>query len=266
MEQFLNTDFTTPANGLLLFAILTVVVFLRYVLVSGPYHYFVYQIFGKTHPARKTHLGNFKKDQVRKEIYWSGISSLIFAAAGVLMVIAWQKGKTAIYVDLHQLPYWYLPISLFVAMFIHETYYYWLHRWMHRPKIFKWLHRVHHDSIETNSWTSFSFHPTESVLQAIIVPLIVLFLPMNIYVLLLFLVIMTVSAVINHAGIEVFPRGADRHWLGKWFIGATHHDLHHKRFRYNYGLYFTFWDRWMNTEYPEYEQLFDEHTSGAPGD
>ena len=72
---------------------------------------------------------------------------------------------------------------------------------------------------------------------------------------------MSVSAVINHAGIEVFPQGFNRHWLGKWLIGATHHDIHHQRFKYNFGLYFTFWDRWMHTESPDYDQQFDVKTA-----
>jgi sterol desaturase/sphingolipid hydroxylase (fatty acid hydroxylase superfamily) len=39
--------------------------------------------------------------------------------------------------------------------------------------------------------------------------------------------------------------------VGKWFIGATHHARHHKQYRYNFGLYFTFWDRLTNTEAPD---------------
>lgn len=29
-----------------------------------------------------------------------------------------------------------------------------------------------------------------------------------------------------------------------WFVnGASHHDLHHREFNFNYGQYFTIWDR-----------------------
>ena len=156
---------------------------------------------------------------------------------------------------------WYLPVSLLIAMLIHETYYYWLHRWMHRPKIYRLVHKWHHDSIETTSFTAFSFHPIESILQALMIPVLIIFLPMHLSVLLLFLIIMTISATINHAGIEIYPASFNRHWLGKWIIGATHHDLHHKQFRYNFGLYFTFWDRWMKTESPESDQWFEKHAN-----
>jgi len=75
------------------------------------------------------------------------------------------------------------------------------------------------------------------------------------------LVIMTVSAVVNHLDIEIFPENFDQHWLGKWLIGATHHSLHHSEFTTNYGLYFTFWDKLMHTESRKYERLFREKTS-----
>ena len=40
-----------------------------------------------------------------------------------------------------------------------------------------------------------------------------------------------------------------------------HHDLHHKYFIHNYGLYFTWWDKWFGTEHPKYQVTFEEVTS-----
>jgi sterol desaturase/sphingolipid hydroxylase (fatty acid hydroxylase superfamily) len=61
---------------------------------------------------------------------------------------------------------------------------------------------------------------------------------------------MSFSSVINHLNIEIYPRDAHRHFAGKWIIGATHHSMHHKQYRYNFGLYFTIWDRLVKTEGP----------------
>jgi sterol desaturase/sphingolipid hydroxylase (fatty acid hydroxylase superfamily) len=72
---------------------------------------------------------------------------------------------------------------------------------------------------------------------------------------------MTFSSVINHLDIEIYPKNFHKHFFGRWLIGATHHSLHHKQFKYNYGLYFTFWDKWKRTESPLYEKLFEEKTS-----
>jgi len=159
------------------------------------------------------------------------------------------------------LPLWWLPASLAIALTLHETYYYWLHRWMHHPKVFKIVHKVHHDSNITSPWTAFSFHPIEGVLQAIFLPALLMIVPMHLHVLIFQLTVMTFSSVINHLDIELYPKNFHKHILGKWLIGATHHSLHHKQFKYNYGLYFTFWDKWKKTESPLYEKLFEEKTA-----
>jgi sterol desaturase/sphingolipid hydroxylase (fatty acid hydroxylase superfamily) len=67
---------------------------------------------------------------------------------------------------------------------------------------------------------------------------------------------MTFSSVINHLDIEIYPKNSGKSW-GKWVIGATHHSLHHKQFKYNFGLYFTFWDRLKKTESPGFEKAMN---------
>lgn len=54
----------------------------------------------------------------------------------------------------------------------------------------------------------------------------------------------------NNAG-----RWVDSKWLD-WLTTTTHHDLHHSEGNHNFGLYFTWWDRWMGTEHPQYKERF----------
>lgn len=255
-------DFSDPLNFILGAALVFAVVIGRYLLIAGLFHAIFYLWFPNKWKQRKINSRNYKPGQFKKEVKWSTITALIFAFSGALTVLLWQKGFTKVYIDVNEYPLWWLPISLFVAMILHETYYYWLHRWMHHPKIFRVVHKVHHDSNITSPWTAFSFHPLEGIFQAIFLPLLILFLPMHLYVILVQLTIMTFSSVINHLDIEIYPKGFHRNFFGRWMIGATHHSLHHKQFRYNYGLYFTFWDKWKKTESPEYENLFEEKTRG----
>ncbi len=39
------------------------------------------------------------------------------------------------------------------------------------------------------------------------------------------------------------------------------HNMHHKYFKGNYGLYFTIWDRFMGTLNENYDTAFDEVTT-----
>ncbi len=254
-------DFSNPV----IFGVITILMFLvvagRYLLIAGLFHLWFYIIKKDKWAARSLSKKAADKKQFYTEVKWSVFTSLIFAVAGSITALLWQKGDTSLYVDIHDYPLWYLPVSLLISMLIHETYYYWLHRWMHRPAVFRLLHKVHHDSNTTSAWTAFSFHPLEGLLQAVILPLTIIILPMNVYVLLFQLTVMTFSSVINHLEIETYPANFQKHFIGKWIIGATHHSLHHKQFKYNFGLYFTFWDKWKNTESPKFESLFHEKTA-----
>lgn len=253
--SFLERDYTVAGAFLYLFGVFSIIIFLRYLFLSSLYQKLIYDRLSRLIPSRIIS-SKYPRNQQVREIFWSGVSSVLFGAIGVFMIMAWQRGYTAIYTDWFVYPLWYVPVSCVLALGIHETYYYWLHRWLHHPRIYGYLHKIHHDSINTSVWTSFSFHPIESILQAVIIPLITLIVPLHLSVLLFLLIFMTISAIINHAGVEIFPSRWLHHPICKYLIGSTHHDLHHRRFTKNFGLYFTFWDRLMGTESGEYDQRF----------
>jgi Delta7-sterol 5-desaturase len=253
-------DISHPYWFLAVVGIFFVMITGRYFLVAGLFHAIFYVWFRDRWQQRKLGMKPYSKLQFRKEVRWSMITASLFSVAGALTVLLWQQGYTKIYLDVHAYGWWYLPVSLLASMLVHETYYYWVHRWMHRPVIFRLVHRVHHDSNTTSPWTAFSFHPLEGALQAIILPVTLMILPMHPYVILTQLTLMTLSSVINHLDIEIYPKKFHRHAIGKWLIGATHHSLHHKQFRYNFGLYFTFWDKWKRTESPAYDDVFVKAT------
>jgi sterol desaturase/sphingolipid hydroxylase (fatty acid hydroxylase superfamily) len=253
-------DFSQPLPFALAVLVVFAVVIGRYLMIAGLFFGVFYLWYPAKWKERKINAKAYKPGQFKREVKWSMITAALFAVAGAILLVLWQKGYTKVYLEPLQYPWWWLPLSLAIAMLLHETYYYWLHRWMHHPRVFKIIHKVHHDSNVTSPWTAFSFHPLEGVLQALFLPLLLLLLPMHLYVVIIQLTIMTFSSVINHLDIEVYPKGFNRNFLGRWLIGATHHSLHHKQFKYNYGLYFTFWDKWKKTESPLYHTLFDEKT------
>lgn len=256
-------DFSRPEIFILTAIICCGVVVFRYLLVAGTF-YFVFYIWSPHRwMTRKINHRPYPAGQFRKEIGWSLVTSVIFGITGALVALGWQTGVLKIYLRPDAYSLWYLPVSIMIAMLVQETYYYWLHRLMHHKALYRLVHQVHHDSHIASPWTSFSFHPLEAVLQAIFLPLLLLFLPMHPAALVVYLTIMTITSAINHLDVEVYPRNFAGHPAGRWLIGATHHSLHHKQFRYNFGLYFTFWDKWMGTESPLFLKLFGEKTKKA---
>lgn len=236
-------------------------IFGRYVLIAALFHYLFKVKYASFFQEREVNARARRPQQHWREIGYSFITAVIFALIGTGMIVAWQKNYTKIYTHFDDYPRWWFVVSIVLVLFIHETYYYWLHRWMHHPKVYKWVHKAHHDSITTSAWTSFSFHPLESILQAVVLPVLMFIIPVHYVAIGIILLVMTTTSVINHLNTELYPKDFQRHWFGKWWIGATHHSLHHSQFKYNFGLYFTFWDKWAGTESPDFVKLFDKKTS-----
>ena len=188
------------------------------------------------------------RKQIVRELKLGFYSAWIFGGIGIATLWLWQTGNLKVYHPISVYSLWYSPVSVLAFLFLHDTYYYWLHRWMHHSKWLWKIHLAHHKSSTTSVLTAFSFHPWEAFLQAVFLPLFLLVVPMSLIGLFIILAIMTISATINHAGVEIYPKKPWNSFICRWFIGATHHDLHHKYVRTNYGLYFRFWDVILGTE------------------
>jgi len=187
--------------------------------------------------------------QIRKEIGWSLASAAIYGIPAGIVAWGWQQlGWTLIYTDVAARPLWWLPLSLLAYLFAHDTWFYWTHRWMHRPAVFRAAHSVHHASRPPTAWAAMSFHPLEALTGAFVIPALTFVIPVHVAVLGIVLAVMTVMGVTNHMGWEMFPRAIVHSPLGKWLITASHHQRHHEEYRCNYGLYFRFWDRACGTD------------------
>lgn len=193
----------------------------------------------------------------KREIMFSMLTFAIFATIDFGLYVLANHGYTKLYTTISDYGWWYIFVSLAGMLIIHDTYFYWSHRLMHHPFVFKHVHKIHHESIDTNPFTSFSFHPIEAVFEAGIYILVAFLFPVHLLTLYLFHFIMTTLNVIGHLGYEIYPKNwVNNKWL-HWKTPSTHHNMHHSRFNGNYGLYFTFWDKIMKTEFPDYEQTFN---------
>ncbi len=217
------------------------VIALRYLASSGAFAL-------ATHFVRPG-LYRGKAKQVRKEIGWSLVSAAIYGIPAGVLAWGWHNhGWTRVYTDLSAMPLWYLPVSLAIYLFVHDTWFYWTHRLLHEPKWFKAAHAVHHSSKPPTAWTAMSFHPLEAISGAVVIPALVLLVPVHLSVLVVVLAIMTIMGVTNHMGWEMFPRRLVHSAFGDWVITASHHEKHHEEYTCNYGLYFRFWDRLCGTD------------------
>ena len=232
-----NVPLTAAVSALAM----TAIVALRYLAASGGFALAT----ARVRPGLYAGMGA----QIRSEIGWSLVSCAIYGIPAGIIAWGWQaRGWTLIYAETSARPLWWLPLSLALYLLAHDTWFYWTHRWMHWPRLFRLAHAVHHASRPPTAWAAMSFHPIEALTGALVIPALVFVIPIHVAVLGAVLTIMTVMGVTNHMGWELFPRWLVHSRVGGWLITASHHQRHHDRYSCNYGLYFRLWDRACGTD------------------
>jgi sterol desaturase/sphingolipid hydroxylase (fatty acid hydroxylase superfamily) len=148
-------------------------------------------------------------------------------------------------------------LSMFLGLLLlNDVWFYAIHRLLHHPRIFRYVHAVHHRSIDVNPFSSYSFHPLEALLlSAWVVPVLWL-LPIPLPLLGALQGIGLANNLMSHLGYEFLPRAWVRLPVLRWTNTATFHSLHHTNPSGNFGLMFRFWDRLFGTEVQDYEQRF----------
>jgi sterol desaturase/sphingolipid hydroxylase (fatty acid hydroxylase superfamily) len=170
------------------------------------------------------------------------------------------NGYTKIYTEFNSYGSGYFIVSIFAMLLLHDTYFYWMHRAVHHPKLFFIFHKAHHQSRNPTPFTSFSFDFAEAVVEAAIIPIMVLILPVHPLAIFLFFNISLAFNVMGHLGYEFLPSWFITHPVLKWVNTSTHHNMHHQKGNGNYGLYFNFWDTFMKTNHKHYHKKFYEIT------
>ncbi len=222
------------------------IVIVRYGLASGGFALWTARRGITAGPADAAR----RRKQIVAEIRWSLLSALIYGLPAGLMLAGWRfYGVTQIRLDFGGWAgaLWWAP-SILLYLFLHDSWFYWTHRWMHAPALFARVHAVHHASKPPTAWAAMSFHPWEALSGALLIPALAFIIPIHWSALGVVLTIATVMGVTNHMGWEMFPRSWVQGWFGRHIISASHHEAHHKFYTCNYGLYFRFWDQWCGTD------------------
>lgn len=234
---------------------------LRYALLAGLAWLLAYVFFKRRWVHRKI-IARFPQGKdVRREIFYSAVSVVIFSIIGALTVLAIRQGWTQMYSKLKMHSTLWFWCSIGCAILLHDAWFYWTHRLMHHPKLFRHFHRIHHLSHNPTPWAAYAFDPLEAVVQALIFPLVAFLIPIHHYAFGLFMLWQIVFNILGHTGYEFHPRWFMKTPLRFVMNTPTNHVMHHETLRGNYGLYFNFWDRLMGTCHTKYEARFAEVTS-----
>ena len=234
------------------------IILFRYFLVAGGVYGFFYSPFSQAFRNHDTPPRSPDWGAILHDIKLSLISAGVFALVASAILSSYDAGLTRLYSDPRQYGLWYLGISYGGVLMLQDTYFYFTHRLFHHPKLFRWFHQGHHRSRYPTPWTSFAFDPLEAIGQSLFLVGVVWLIPLHFITVIALLTTMTIWAVVNHLGLDRLPAVFPHYLLGNWVIGPAHHSIHHLKYTVHYGLYFTFWDRLLGTQDPEYKKQMDD--------
>ena len=151
---------------------------LRYFGIAGLVFLIFYVLLKKPMQYRRIQPLVQKWKNYRRDIGFSLLTVIIFATIGSLVFVVFRP-YTQLFRDPLQYGWGYFILSFPTMLLIHDAYFYWVHRIMHHPKLYKRIHHVHHLSTNPSPWTAYAFHPLEAILEAGIIPLIAFSLPVS---------------------------------------------------------------------------------------
>jgi lathosterol oxidase len=170
----------------------------------------------------------------------------IFTAPIFLLEV---RGYSKIYDTTADGPGWWyniLQFPLFIAFTDFCIYY--IHRGLHHPSIYKHLHKKHHKWIMPTPYASHAFHPLDGYAQGLPYHIFPFIFPLQKLAYVFLFVFINVWTVMIHDGEYIAENPIVN--------GAACHTMHHLYFNYNYGQFFTVWDRLGGSYRKPNDELF----------
>lgn len=235
--------------------------FSKYLVVCGGAYLLVWIVLPKLLRHRRLHAKQPTGERLLAELAQSFTGLVTIALTTALALPLYHAGYLHVYTDVGEHGLVWLPLSLMILIIGGDTYFYWTHRAMHSRLLYHAFHKVHHMSVRPSPLAAYSFSVLESIVHAAYLPLFLLVVPVSHTVLVAMVVFYVSMEAYVHLGYEILPQGFTRIPGARWLGTSTLHNMHHQSFRYNYGVYFTWWDRAMGTLHPDYDARLEQLTS-----
>lgn len=222
--------------------------FLLLLAVAGGLHLYFYR-WRKQGDERKFDARALKtgsrgftfNNQVADNMFWSLASGVAFwTAYETLMFWAMANGYAPL-LAWPDNPIWFVALFFLTPVWI-SFHFYWIHRFLHWPPLYRLAHALHHRNTNVGPWSGFSMHPVEHFLflSSILIHWVLAAHPIHI---LFHMQHQALTAATSHTGFESLL-SKDKSMLA---LGTFHHQMHHRYFDCNYGNLEVPWDKWFGS-------------------
>ncbi|XP_064617943.1 lathosterol oxidase-like [Liolophura sinensis] len=207
--------------------------FLIYLITAVLSYYLIYDHRFKKHV-------HFLENQVQREILCAVNSLPLMSIPTTAMFYLEVRGYSKLYDNVQDTEAgWYGVVgSVFAFILFTDFCVYWIHRFLHHKMVYKHLHKTHHKWKIPTPFASHAFHPIDGFLQSFPYHLYPFIFPLHKFTYLGLFIFVNIWSVSIHDGDYRVPD-----FLKPVINGSAHHTDHHTQYNYNYGMYFTFWDR-----------------------
>jgi len=140
------------------------------------------------------------------------------------------------------IPRWYqLGLAILGCSCVEDTWHFWIHWLGHHKKIYKYVHKVHHEHTFPFALTTEYAHPAEQIVLGFGFVIGLLMYSTHICHVWLWMAFRLLESCEVHSGYEfaVFPNPFR---LMPWYGGVSFHDFHHENFMGNYSSFYSWWD------------------------
>jgi len=145
------------------------------------------------------------------------------------------------------IPKWYqLSLSILGCSCLEDTWHFWIHWLGHHKKVYKYVHKVHHEHTFPFALTTEYAHPVEQVVLGFGFVIGLVIYGTHICFVWLWMAFRLLESCEVHSGYE-FCFFFNPFRLMPWYGGISFHDFHHENFVGNYSSFYCWWDEICDT-------------------
>ena len=161
--------------------------------------------------------------------HWILVFSNLFIASSFALGTTEMTINKLNYITFEDKNYLMILYDFFIAFIIQSILEYVWHIWIHTDAIYSWCHKFHHSYKSPFPFADMYIHPLEATGYYCILysPPLLMSNGIHYYAFMLYMLILGICGILDHSGIN-FKFG--------YLYDVTFHDLHHQKFKVNYGF------------------------------
>jgi sterol desaturase/sphingolipid hydroxylase (fatty acid hydroxylase superfamily) len=181
------------------------------------------------------------KNQLVDNLIWTFAFGVPIWTAYEVAALYLYANQLVPYLDPGLHPVWFIGLWMAIPLY-REFHFYVIHRLIHWPPLYRWVHKIHHNSVNPTPWTGLAMHPVEHLLyfSGVVIYWLIPAHPLHS---IFHLAHCMLASTPGHIGFDKVVLGE----ASAIDMPGYDHYLHHKWFECNYSDGVVPYDKWFGT-------------------